>query len=163
MSSPIAGTYPAYFERYVDLVQADSVSVAVDKYNENLIAFFKNVPGEKVNYRYAEGKWTIKEMLQHIIAYRALRIARADKTALPGFDEKDYAAAAGADARSWESLLAEFEAVRNSTDLLLKSFTPNQLQRTGTTNDHPNTAVAISFMVFGHILHHINIVKERYL
>jgi hypothetical protein len=122
-----------------------------------------------VDYRYAEGKWTIKEMLQHIIdterifAYRALRVSRHDTTPLPGFDETAYALASNAASRTWQGLLEELEASRKSTDLLLQSFTPGHLQQSGVINEHPNTTIAISFVIFGHILHHINIVKERYL
>ena len=108
-------------------------------------------------------------MLQHIIdterifAYRALTIARQDTNALPGFDENAYAAVCHADNRTWKSLLKEFKAVRKSTNMLINSFTDEQLQQSGTTNGNPNTTVAISFVIFGHILHHINIVNERYL
>ncbi len=163
------GTYPAFFEGYLRLVNADNVAEAIDKYAVSISDFFKSIPANKVNYRYAEGKWNIKEMLQHIIdserifAYRALRIARHDKTPLPGFDEKSYAAATNADERSWEGLLHEFEAVRKSTDLLLQNFTKEQLAQSGITNGETNTVTAISFIVFGHILHHINVLKERYL
>lgn len=162
-------TYPAFIDGYLSFVHADTVAEAIKKYSGSISDFFKNIPAEKISYRYAEGKWNIKEMLQHIIdaerifAYRALRIARHDKTPLPGFDEKDYAAAGNADERSWENLLEEFEAVRKSTDLLLQSFTPDQLKQSGTTNNQPNTAEALSFLIFGHILHHINVLKERYL
>lgn len=169
MPTLATGTYPPYFSKYINLVDADSVTEAIEKYSDAIINFFRNIPAEKIDYRYAEGKWSIKEMLQHIIdterifAYRALRIARHDKTPLPGFDEGSYAAAANASARSWQSLLQEFEAERKSTDLLLQSFTHDQLQQSGTTNEHTNTVIAISFIVYGHLLHHINIVKERYL
>lgn len=169
MPAPVTGTYPAYFEKYINLVDANSVAEAIEKYSSDIITFVENIPTEKVDYRYAEGKWSIKEMLQHmtdterIFAYRALRIARHDTTPLPGFDENKYAAASNASARSWQSLLKEFEAVRKSTDLLLESFTSDHLNQTGTTNDQPNTSLAISYMVFGHLLHHINILKERYL
>lgn len=169
MPAPAPGTYPPYFENYIKLADADTVAEAIEKYSPCIIGFFRNIPTDKVNYRYAEGKWSIKELLQHIIdaerifAYRALRISRHDKTPLPGFDEGTYTAAANADARSWQSLLEEFEAVRKSTDLLLLSFTPGHLKQSGITNEHPNTTVAISFVIFGHILHHINIMKERYL
>ncbi|GEO11690.1 DinB family protein [Segetibacter aerophilus] len=164
-----AGTYPPYFANYINLVHAETVDAAVERYSKEILNFFKNIPAGKVDYKYAEGKWSIKEMLQHIIdterifGYRALRISRHDKTPLPGFDESAYALASNASARSWQSLLEEFEAVRKSTDLLLKSFTPGHLQQSGITNDHANTTVAICFVVFGHILHHINILKERYL
>src|SRR4051812_3047960 len=163
------GTYPAFIKGYLQFVNTDLVAEAIEKYSSNISDFFKNIPGEKISYRYGEGKWNLKEMLQHIIdaerifAYRALRIARHDKTPLPGFEENTYAAAAEADARSWESLLEEFHAVRKSTDLLLSSFTEDQLEQTGTTNGEPNSVKALSFLIFGHILHHINIVKLRYL
>ena len=169
MPTLTAGTYPPSFSRYINLVGAESVEEAIKKYSNEILNFFSELSAEKTKYRYAEGKWNIKEMLQHIIdaerifAYRALCIARLDKTPLPGFDENNYALASNADERSWESILEEFEAVRKSTDLLLKSFTPAQLQQEGITNNHPNTTIAISFVIFGHILHHINIIKERYL
>ena len=164
-----AGTYPAFTESYIKLVETSTINEAIEKYAGSILDFFRDIPNEKINYRYAEGKWSIKEVLQHVIdterifAYRALRIARNDKTALAGFDENKYAVASNATARSWEELLRELEAVRRSTDLLLKSFTDEQLERAGTTNNSPNTTEAISFTIFGHILHHINIIKERYL
>ncbi len=169
MQSLTPGTYPAFIQGYLSFVDADTVADAIEKYSDSIKNFFRNIPAEKVNYRYAEGKWNIKEMLQHIIdaerifAYRALRIARHDKTPLPGFEENSYAASANADERSWNSLFQEFEAVRKSTDLLLQSFTEEQLEQSGTTNNEPNTVKALSFLVYGHILHHINILKERYL
>ena len=169
MPTLTAGTYPPYFSKYINLVHTENVEEAIKKYSGEILAFFQRIPVEKADYRYAEGKWSLKEMLQHIIdaerifAYRALSIARLDKTPLPGFDENNYALASNANQRSWESLLQEFEAVRKSTDLLLQNFTPDQLQHSGVTNNHTNTTIAISFVIFGHILHHINVIKERYL
>src|SRR4051794_19116093 len=169
MPKLVPGTYPSFITNYLKRVEADTVEEALEKYAPYIKDFFQSIPPEKVTYRYAEGKWSIKEMLQHIIdaerifAYRALCIARHDKTPLPGFDENDYAQVSNAEARSWESLLEEFEAVRTSTDLLIKSFTKDQLRQAGTTNGEPNTVTALCFLVFGHILHHINILKERYL
>lgn len=169
MPNLVPGTYPAFMNGYLRLAAAGTIAEAVEKYSAGISAFFKNIPAEKIDFRYAPDKWNIKEMLQHIIdterifAYRALRIARHDKTPLPGFDEKTYTAAANVSQRSWENLLPEFDAVRKSTDLLLLSFTKEQLQQSGITNNEPNTAEAISYSVYGHILHHINILKERYL
>jgi uncharacterized damage-inducible protein DinB len=169
MAKPLTGTYPAYFENYVKLVDADSIKDAVGTYGRTVIEFFAAVPADKVEYRYAEGKWSVKELLQHvtdaerIFAYRALCLSRGEKTPLPGFDENSYAAESTAEARAWSSVLEEFISVRKSTDLLLLSFTDKQLANVGTTNGQPNTALAISFLVFGHILHHINIIKDRYL
>lgn len=169
MPNLVAGSYPSYFENYINQVHADSIAESIDKYSNNILVFFKGIPAGKVDYKYADGKWSIKEVLQHIIdterifAYRAMRIARHDKTPLPGFDEGQYTAASGAAARSWQSLLEEFEAVRRSTDLLLQSFTSEHLMQSGFTSNQPNTTIAIAFIIFGHILHHINILNKRYL
>lgn len=169
MTQLIEGTYPAYFENYTKLVDADNVTDLVDKYSKPIWKFFNSIPSKKSTHRYADDKWSLKEMLQHIIdterifAYRALSIARHDPNSLPGFDENAYAAVSNADNREWKSLLKEFKAVRKSTDCLLKSFTYDQLIQSGTTNGNANTTVAICYVIFGHILHHINIINERYL
>jgi hypothetical protein len=170
MAKPTPGTYPAYFENYIKLVEVDTPQEAIEKYTASLDSFFTAIPSAKHLYKYAEEKWTVKEMLQHIIdterifAYRALSIARKDKTPLPGFDENAYAiAAANTNHRSWDSLIDEFKAVRKSTDLLLQSFNEEQLQQNGTTNERPNTVNAIGFIIFGHIIHHKKILEERYL
>ena len=170
MPKPIPGTFPAYFEKYINLVETDSPLEAVEKYSDSINHFFASIPEEKQLYAYAEGKWTIKEVLQHLIdterifAYRALRIGRNDPTPLPGFDENHYAKAANnTNARSWDSLVEEFKAVRKSTDLLLQSFTDQQWQHSGITNESSNTTIAIGFIIFGHLLHHEKILNERYL
>ena len=169
MPAPVAGTYPAFFDGYIKRVEAENLQEAIEKHSSNILGYFHDIPVLKADYRYSADKWSIKEILQHIIdterifAYRALTIARNDKTPLPGFDEKSYASASNAETRTWIELLTEFEAVRTSTDLLLKSFTPEQLLQQGITNSHPNTTIAISFAIFGHILHHIDILRERYL
>ena len=125
---------PLILTNYINQVQADSVAESIDKYSNNILVFFKEIPAGKVDYKYADGKWSIKEVLQHIIdterifAYRAMRIARHDKTPLPGFDEGQICSSKWRmHARSWQSLLEEFEAVRRSTDLLLQSFTSEHL------------------------------------
>jgi uncharacterized damage-inducible protein DinB len=169
MSRPTPGTYPAYFENYISKVQADTVKEAIVTYGKILIDRFKALPVEKADYAYAADKWTLKEVLQHVIdterifAYRAVAIARKETISLPGFDENSYAANSKANSRDWNSLLEEFSAVRNSTDLLLKTFDEEQLSQQGTTNNNPTTVKAIAFIVYGHILHHLNIINERYL
>lgn len=169
MAQPVGGTYPEYFKNYISHVKADSVAEASAKYGHFTIDFFKSIPTDKAGFRYAEGKWSLKEMLQHIIdaerifAYRALTIARKDKTPLPGFDENIYAVNCRADNREWQSLLDEFENCRKSTDALIGSFDEEHLQESGTTSGQPNTVIAICFVIYGHILHHINVVKEKYL
>ena len=169
MPKPTPGTYPAYFENYISKVQASTVKEATVKYGVELIDRFKALPFEKASYAYADGKWTLKEMLQHIIdterifAYRAVAIARKEAIGLPGFDENAYAANSKANSRSWNSLLEEFVAVRTATDLLLNSFDEEQLLQQGTTNNNPTTVKAIAFIIYGHIAHHLNIINERYL
>jgi uncharacterized damage-inducible protein DinB len=169
MSRPQQGSYPEYFGNYISNVEGDNIAEVVDKYATGVIEFFKNIPLDKVSYRYAEGKWTLKEMLLHLIdterifAYRALCIARTDTTPLPGFDENLYAENSKADSRDWNELLTEFELTRKSTDILIKSFDEEQLQQQGITSNSTNTVNAICFAIYGHIVHHINIIKERYL
>lgn len=135
----------------------------------DFIKFVQNIPMDKFDFRYAEGKWTIKDIIQHIIdterifSYRALRISRNDKTPLPGFEENDYVENTNANARSIQELLTEMATVRQSTLLLFKSFTEEQLQLMGTASNHPISVRAIGFLAIGHQKHHQRIFKERYL
>ncbi|WP_207493321.1 DinB family protein [Aridibaculum aurantiacum] len=169
MPRPATGTFPAYYANYISLVQVDDVPAAIETYSKDILTFWRNIPVEKHTHRYAEGKWDLKEMLQHVIdterifAYRALRLARKDTTPLPGFDEVAYAANSKASDRPWDDLLAEFECTRQSTNLLLLSFDEEQLQQQGFANDNPVTVHAICFIIYGHLLHHQNIISERYL
>ncbi|WP_281225194.1 DinB family protein [Flavobacterium aquiphilum] len=135
----------------------------------DFIKFVQNIPMDKFDYSYAEGKWTIKEIIQHIIdterifAYRALRISRNDKTPLPGFEENDYAANTDAKSRSIQDLLSEFSAVRHSNLLMFKSFSDEQLRRIGTASNHKISVRAIGFILLGHVKHHKRVFEERYL
>ncbi len=133
------------------------------------IRFVQNIPMEKFDYRYAEGKWTIKEIIQHIIdterifAYRALRISRNDTTPLPGFEENDFAKNTAGNLRSLQDLLTELSAVRHSNLLLFKSFSEYQLKRVGVASENPISVRAIGFMLIGHQKHHQKVFEERYL
>lgn len=135
----------------------------------DFIKFVQNIPMDKFDYRYAEGKWTIKDIIQHIIdaerifSYRALRISRNDQTPLPGFEENDYVENTNANARSIQELLTEMATVRQSTLLLFKSFTAEQLQLMGTASNHPVSVRALGFLVIGHQKHHQRVFQERYL
>lgn len=134
-----------------------------------VVEFFKSIPSSKLNYRYLEGKWTIKDVLQHLIdterifAYRALRIARNDKTELPGFDENNYVIEALACNRSVSSLLEEYKMVRNSTICLFKSFSIDQMAKIGVASNCSVSVRAIGVIIQGHEKHHLEIIKERYL
>lgn len=123
----------------------------------------------QLNFAYAGNKWTIKEVIVHLIdaerifSYRALRFARNDKTDLSGFEENDYVPFSDANKRSKTDLMAEFKAVRNSTLCLFQSFSDEMLVRMGTIGGNTTSVRALGFIIAGHQKHHINVVRERYL
>lgn len=169
MPRPIAGDFGAFYQGYADLATGQSVAELLATHPNHLAAFISALPEEKANYAYSEGKWTIKELVQHLIdterifAYRALRISRKDTTPLPGFDENQYAQNAPVSNRTLADLKEEYLLVRKTTDILLASFQDDQLQFIGNASGHPCTLNALCFIIFGHNLHHIKILKERYL
>lgn len=169
MSRPAAADSAEFYHRYINYTKGKSVKEIIANHSNEIHDFYNNLPEEKANYAYAEGKWTIKQLLQHIIdaerifTYRALRIARKDKTPLPGFDENAYAENDGSSNRTLQSLKDEFNAVRIATDFLLNSFNDTQLNQTGTASNKSITANALCFITLGHLLHHKLILEERYL
>ncbi len=160
---------PAFYYNYINEVAEDDLLEAFKVESPAFIQFMESIPPEKYDYRYAAGKWTVKEVLQHIIdaerifGYRALRFARKDPTFLPGFDENSYADNAKADKRDWKNLLEEFKAVRKSSEFLFGSFDDEQLDAVGTANNNSNYVLGIGFIVVGHSVHHRNVLRERYL
>ncbi|WP_439505903.1 DinB family protein [Sediminibacterium sp.] len=169
MPKPSPEDYPPFFEGYINQIEHNNIREAVNHISHPLTYFFLNLPDDKGDYAYARDKWTLKDMLQHIIdterimQYRLLRIARKDITPLPGFDENFFALQANASARTFISLKEELKALRKSTDLLLLSLTDEQLANEGITSNHKMTANAIAYILFGHLMHHKKIVEERYL
>ncbi|WP_026452033.1 DinB family protein [Aequorivita capsosiphonis] len=161
--------YNAFYKKYVDLVEDSSLNEALAQGMEYIQSFFKAIPEEKLDYRYAEGKWTPKDILQHIMdtervfAYRALYFARSDKANLMGFDENTFAVNAQASNRTLTILLGDYMVVRSATISLFKSFNKNQLKRVGMANASEMSVRATGFVVCGHEIHHCNIIKERYL
>jgi uncharacterized damage-inducible protein DinB len=133
------------------------------------IDLVSSLPEEKLLYCYAKDKWTLKEVLVHIMddervyAYRALRFARNDKTELPGFEQEDYARYSNANERLLESILEEYTAVRNATITLFENLSDEAYSRGGVANGNFVTVGALVYHIAGHELHHINILKERYL
>ena len=169
MAKPIEGTFPPFFSTYTSKVQEDEVADAFKNQQELVSTFFDAIPTDKQDFAYAPGKWTLKEMLQHIIdterifAYRTLCIARQEKQSLPGFDENEYARNSRASARSWESLVAELKLVRKTSEILFDSFSPETMQQSGISNNNSVTVNALGFITVGHLYHHIEVIKERYL
>lgn len=161
--------YPAYQKNYIDTVDNVDLIEELEISLHRFIRFVREIPMDKFDYRYAAGKWTIKDIIQHLIdserifAYRALAFARNDKTSLPGFEENDYANEANGDSRHLNSLLTELSEVRQSNIALFKSFSDEILMRTGTANDKPNSVRALGFAIIGHQNHHQNVYQQRYL
>lgn len=135
----------------------------------SFLSLLRMIPPDKQYHRYAEGKWMIKEVLQHIIdiervfTYRALRFARKDETNLPGFDEKVFSINAKADKRNWDDLVEEFTSLRKATELMFGSFDDEQLESSGTASNVSMYVLGIGYIIIGHCEHHLAILKEKYL
>jgi len=155
---------------YAKLIPDDGLLLKHLRMNlDSTKAFILSLPEEKLIYRYAEGKWTIKEVLMHLMdmeriyTYRALRFARNDQTILPGFNHKHYVFFSGANDRNISGLLEELEVIRYSTILFLNGLTEESLLRSGIINGNLVSVRALAYHIAGHELHHINIIKEKYL
>ncbi|CAM3931200.1 DinB family protein [Flavobacterium cucumis] len=161
--------YAAYQMNYIRLVPEEDIVKGLISQKEEMLHFFTSIPTFKQEYRYAPNKWTIKDIILHLIdaerifAYRALRIARNDATPLPGFDENDYVINAKANERDFESLLHEYSAVRNATISLFEHFTELELKKLGNASHSSVSVRGIGYCILGHELHHKNIIVERYL
>ncbi len=158
-----------FYSNYINNAPDTSVVKSIEKNTKAFRKFLKDIPAKKINYAYAEGKWTVEELLQHIIdaervfAYRAVTFARKDKTPLPPFDENLWANSAREITRNWEDSVEEFKAVRKSTELLFNSLREEDLLFTGTASNHPMNALALGYIIAGHVQHHMNVITERYL
>ncbi|WP_299531244.1 DinB family protein [Ulvibacterium sp.] len=176
LQKPKPSEYPSYSSIYMDLLN-DEKNI-LDQLWDNFLdvkQFMYGLPNEKLTYRYAPGKWTIKEILVHnidderIFSCRAMRFARNDSTPLPGFEQDDYAKYSKANERSLDSIFEEYEAVRKSTILLFKYLPEDSLMRKGSGIDtdgsivNERTVRAFAYHIAGHELRHLNIIKERYL
>ena len=160
---------PTFFDRYINLVDDVDLMDALTQ----TASFGHFIPAETLEslgeLRYAPGKWTVKDILQHIIdterimSYRAVRFARNDQTALPGFDENTFADVAGATGRAIPDLYDEYALVRQSSIALFRSFDNAMLVRSGICFNRTISVLALGFVLVGHAMHHVNIIKERYL
>lgn len=162
--------YANFYANYIASVSneytlVEELEISIHRF----IKFVQDIPMDKFDYRYAEEKWTIKEIIQHLIdaerifAYRALRFARYDATVLSGFDEDYYVLNSTANQRSIMELLTEYSAVRHSSLLLFKSFTNEQLLYSGIASNNNISVRALGFVIIGHQNHHQKIFEERYL
>jgi hypothetical protein len=160
---------PVFFDRYIKLVpQGDLIDALTQTRSFDSLIDAPTLE-QLGDLRYAPGKWTVADILQHLIdterimAYRALRIARNDKTSLPGFDEESFAEFTDAANRTVADMLDEFSQQRDSTIQLFSHFTDEMLLRSGTASNSTISTLALGFMLVGHAQHHANVLRERYL
>ena len=169
MPKPKKTDYPSFYTGYVEHVPEVKLIDLLKSQSEKTKALFGNLTAVQADHAYAPGKWTLKELLGHIcdaervFAYRALSMARGDQQSLPGMDENVYMEHANFASRSLESLIHEYDSVRNATIHFFASLTEDDLKKTGTANNGHFTVNALMHIIAGHELHHIKIIKERYL
>lgn len=165
---PSDGEYATFYKTYIDKVEGDVVQFLekqVDRFND----LCNNISESKTLYRYADDKWSIKELIGHcidterIMAYRLLRISRGDTTSLAGFDENEYVRNSNFNKRDWNSLLSEFNSLRTSNILLIKSLSAEQLANIGSANELSISARALVYIIAGHLEHHLDVLIRRYL
>ncbi len=175
---PDPSEYAPYFAGYISLVPpsngVDNAMAVIEGQLEQTVPILRSIREERSLHRWTDGaaahvvKWSVKENLGHItdteriMTYRLLCIARGDQTPFPGFEQDDYVRNANFDAIAWQDLVTEFAAVRRATILLLRSLTPEALARVGTCSSHATSARALAWVIAGHLIHHMRLLKEKY-
>lgn len=169
LTQPLEAEYGEAFANYIRLVPAGDLQEMLAEQLAQTTKLISDLSKEQGEYRYAPGKWSIKEVLGHIadtervMAYRLLRIARGDQTPLPGFDENQFMNGSAFDSMQMSELLEDYQAVRHATLTLLRGLTDEAALRTGYTNNMTISARALAYTIAGHELHHLRVLKERYL
>jgi uncharacterized damage-inducible protein DinB len=169
IAKPVLTDAPKYFHHYINLVSEEDLMAALSESAKVTTSIIQRVPEARADFRYAEGKWSIKEVLQHIIdserifAYRALRFSRRDATPLSGFDESHYVPNANTKERTIKNILEEYQTVRASSIALYQYMNDEMLDFKALANGVENSARSMGWMIAGHNLHHLNVIKERYL
>ncbi len=166
---PKPGSYPEYFEKYIPLISENDLLKALNENWADLNRVLAEAPAAKHDFAYAPGKWTLKQVVLHmidterVISYRALRFARKDPQQPLPFDENQYVAATDLSNRSLKDLLEEYQTVRFATTALFKTFSDTTLALSGNTSYGKTTVLALGYLIAGHSLHHLNVIKQRYL
>lgn len=169
INKPDETEYLSYYGRYISLVPDGDILTLLSKQREATIALLRSIPESQANFRYAPDKWSIKELVGHVIdterifAYRALRFARNDKTPLPGFEQDDYIRHASFDDCALGDLASEFESVRQSSLFLFKHLDKEAWMRRGVASESEVSVRALAYIIAGHELHHREILRSRYL
>ncbi|MDC8104911.1 DinB family protein [Chryseobacterium sp. PTM-20240506] len=161
--------FQKYIQRYLDLIPSGKWQEEIQRSEEKTTNIYSALSEEQSHFTYAEGKWTLKELLLHlsdterVFQYRILAIARGEQKDLPGFDENEYANNSHANDRSLKSLLDEYQLVRKSSKILLESLQPDALATVGNANGNSISAETVGKLIVGHNYHHLNVIEERYL
>ena len=169
MKRPEMHEFDPYYGHYVSLVEGDGALAMLDGQTAELRSMFTDVPEEKGSFTYAEGKWTIKELLSHLIdgerhfAYRVLRISRGDETPIEGFEQDGYIENSNANNRPFADLIEEIDLQRRSNMLMLRNLSDEASLRMGTASEKPVSVRALAYIMAGHVEHHLRILRERYL
>lgn len=169
MKRPESSEYNEYYSGYVALVTEDDVLEALEKQIDEIKQLLKSIPEEKGCHTYQEGKWTIKQVIGHLIdaerafSYRALRFSKGDATVLPGYDQDLFVEKGGFNERSLHGLRKELTSLRKANVILFKNLPEGADMNKGNANGKDVSVRALAYMMVGHIRHHLNIIRERYL
>jgi hypothetical protein len=166
---PAPDEYAPYFERYISRVPEGDIQSILEQQLVETLEFLARIPEARAGHRYAEGKWSIKEVIGHLIdgervfAYRALCFARGDAASLPGFEQDDYVKTGQFDQRTLSDLAEEYGLVRRSTIALFKGLAKEAWLGKGVANENSVTVRAIAYIMAGHVRHHMDVIRDRYL
>ena len=166
---PQAGDYGSYYEGYIAKVTGDNALSVLEQLHKETTKLLEGLTPEQWKFKYAPGKWSVKDMILHLVdservfAYRLLRLSRKDATPMPGFEQDDYVPVAGADQLDSGQIIEQYDSVRAATLSLLWSLRPDQLDFRGEASEAPITARALAWIMAGHEIHHLNVLRERYL
>ena len=165
---PKAGDYNSYYDRYISLIEDEDILKVLKEQLKSSITFLKSFSEDDGNYAYADGKWTVKELLGHVIdterimTYRALSFARNEEQSQPGFEQDDYVSYGNFNKRTLQDLIEELKLVREANCILFNSLDEEALNRKGIASEFEISVLALIFIIAGHEKHHMKILKERY-
>lgn len=165
---PASDEYSEFYEGYINLVNGSNVLQMLIEQGQKTFTLIQRLTPDEADHRYKKEKWSIKEVIGHLVdterimAYRALSIARGEKKSLPGYDQDDYVAHASFDERSLQSLSAEYDAQRNANISLFSSFNEEQAKRRGIANEMELSVRALVHIIVGHEKHHLKVLREKY-
>lgn len=169
ITTPLSSEYASYYDIYISLLDGKDIITDLEKSIRETLKLLESISEEKGIYRYADGKWSIKELIGHLIdterimAYRALRFSRGDKTPIEGFEQDPYVENADFDSCRLIDLAKQFNLLRQSNILMFKALPEESWLKTGIASGNPTSVRAFAYIIAGHEIHHINVLKERYL